>query len=319
VKYLICYIIFPLVLLATSANAYNNSDYSPIRADDTSYIAAQTNTKDNRPFNFAVNGDYIFKTNIKREHHNHLDWDHRKFQYAEVFADAGMIFYYNECKKEGLGLTLEYSLVDFDFKTNPFFKQQYFHTGTLSLGGFTERFKRWTIKAQAAANVDTHTWNFNEYLTLDFLLWGRYQLCKNIGFHTGFLIATGMKIDRVYPIVGIDWQATKKLKINLVYPVDVSAVYQFNCNWSVSAAGRLIFSRHRASEHTWVPKSLFVYQTAGGELGLNYDSKKWINANIHAGYTFSGRVTLADRHYHHKEHFRVDPSAYVGGEVELKF
>lgn len=309
---------------AESYRYASESATSAEHADDRAYSAAEEVTPgsgDARPFNLSFSGDgMVAKTKLERNRHH--DWDntcHNRFQYAEAFAELGFIFYYDPCNTEGLSLTLDYSFVDFDWKTNPYFCQQYFHTATLALGGFSKRFNDWTWKAQAAVNVDAHTWNFNQYMTLDFILWGRYQYCNNIGIHMGVLVETGMKIDRVYPIVGADWQATKAFKLSLVYPVDVAATYQFNTNWSVQAAGRFFSSRHRTSQHAFVPKSVFAYRSAGGEFAINYDTNSWFFANIHAGYTFAGTITLGDQHYKHKQHYDVDPAPYVGGELAFKF
>lgn len=323
VKHLIRYVISSLVLAGMTSQINAVDTTSGEHADDRAYSAAEDlsppKSNGSRPFSFEITGDAFAKTKLKRRHNHNNNHQHNRFQYAEAFAELGMIYYYNPCHKEALSATVDYSFVDFDWKTNPYFGQQYFHTASLALGGYTERFANWIIKGQAAMNIDANTWNFNQYMTLDFILWGRYQYCRNIGLNIGVLVETGMKIDRVYPIVGVDWQVTRKFKLNLVYPVDLTAIYQFNCNWNVAAAGRLITSRHRASKDMDVHKSLFVYRTAGVEAAVNYDNLKWVNANIHIGYSLGGRLTIANQHYKAKQHYNVDSTGYIGGELAFKF
>lgn len=313
------------IALSYFSNSYasvSNNGFSRdvLQTDDTAYIAAEANASGDKPFSLSLSGDWISKTKTQRNHH-HDDYfcSERHFEYWEAFADASMVFYYDKCHKEGLSATIEYSSVDFNLSHNIFFEQKHFQTASLSIGGSTKRFPNWEIKGQAAMNIDAQTWNFNQYLTLDFVLWGRYQLTRSIGVHTGLLVETGMKIDHVYPIVGLDWSVTKNFKLNLVYPVDVSAVYQFAKDWSIAAAGRLFSVRHRASEEDWIPKSLFYFRSAGGELSLTYNNHCWAIASIHAGYTYGGKITLANRHYKHKQHFDVDSSGYAGGELTFSF
>lgn len=134
-----------------------------------------------------------------------------------------------------------------------------------------------------------------------------------------------MKIDRIFPIIGLDWKINEKWQLNLVYPLNISVVYQINECWSAALAGRLFNLRYRFGSHECIEyhkhhfkKGLFQYRNNGAELAINYEKKNY-SFNAHAGMTFGGQFILSNKHNKHKSHFDIDPAGYVGGEAVVKF
>lgn len=245
--------------------------------------------------------------------HNHL-----QFGVAEVEVSA--IFYHNACYEEGASIGISYCFERIDWRRNHLFDQKDFDEACLTVAFSSKRICDWLWQAQLTANFDNlKCWTFNDYMNYDMLLWGRYTFNRCLGIHIGFIALTGMKIDRVYPIIGVDWQWNDRWKLNLVFPVNVSLVYNFNKAWSATLGGRLFFERHRLDSDEVLSKGLIVYSTAGAEFGINYSFKEWIYANIHAGYDFGGRFKTANRNYDFKHHYVLEGAPYAGAELDFSF
>jgi len=296
------------------------SSSSTIQADvETEDVGPQntpvaSNTADGGPFTAHVYGDWIGASKVRR------CGGRGNVHFATGEAELSFIFYYNECHQEGLNLTLSYQNTYLNWKNNPFFGQTDYNTVSVVLGGFSKRACDWLWQAQAAANFDNvEHWDWDDYMNYDLLLWGRYDWSDTIGLHIGVLAQTGMKIDRVYPIVGIDWRYSQQMKLSLVFPVNISATYNFTPCWSIALAGRFFDQRHRVGKNATLSKGLWSYRTAGGELALNYAAGKWLEANIHGGYSMGGRIKIADRGYHNRKRYRFDGAPYAGADISMKF
>ncbi len=240
-------------------------------------------------------------------------------RYSEAEAEVGAIFYHNACYQEGAKAKIGYTYTVFDWKQNPFFHQDHFNMASIELGFATKRVTDWLWQANISMNVDTDHFQINKYANYDFLLWGRYDWNCAIGFHTGFLAYTGMKVDRVWPIIGFDWCINRKWKLNAIFPMNMSLVYKVTPAFSASLAGRLFYNRYRAGSHEPVPQAIFEYQNRGLELGLSYECASWLSANAHLGYTFGGQTTFSNKNRHHRQHLDIDGACYFGGNVSVKF
>lgn len=270
---------------------------------------------DRGPLTFFVEGDYYGKSKFDEK-----NWSKRtKIQYAIVDAEAALVFYYNPCYKEGLVLNAGYVWDRIDWKPNPYFRENTFNTFVTAISAFSERATDWTWKSQVRMNLQLDHFNWNHNLTLDLVLWGRYQTTETIGLNFGFLAYTGMKIDRIIPILGFDWQPNEKWKINAIFPIDISATYKFDDRWSVEINSRFLEIRHRFSKHDPVPHGLIEYRNAGFELGLNYDIGQTLQTNIHAGYLIGGLVNISNKHNNHNKRFNFDSAPYAGGEISVNF
>lgn len=282
---------------------YSQSHIIPPQAED-----------DRGPFTVEISYDAIGKSHFTRH-----SIKHQKIGWSEGEAEIDMVFYYDKCRNEGLVAGFSYNWAHLDWGQNPSFHQETFKTLTLSLSAFSERICGWLWKAQVNGNIDADHMNFNEYLDWDLLLWGRYNYCDELGFNVGFVAQTGMKIDHVYPILGIDWQYNDDWKINAVFPVNISAIYTIDCNWSIDIAARFFDSRYRTGDHAALEKALLHYRNWGAEVGLNYALKSWLTANVHVGHTFGGKLRISNQHNKHPHHFKFEGAGYAGGELQLHF
>lgn len=268
------------------------------------------------PFTVEISGDWIGPAKFDR----HNFGDRAKLKFATAQIDLNMVYYYNPCLQEGTTIGLSYTRTRLDWRLNPFFTQKDYDMISLNFGGFTQRFNDWTWRGQVTVNFDNiEHWNMHDYMTYDLLLWGRYSFRPDIGVHLGFLALTGMKIDRVYPIVGFDWTYNRNWKMSLVFPMDISVTYTVNDCWSVLAAARFFNQRHRVKKDQFFSEGVWFYSSSGAELAVKYKPTKRITANIHAGINFGGHLKVANRHYREGHRFSFGDAPYGGAEFEINF
>lgn len=265
------------------------------------------------PFNLSVRFDGVQSTEIKKGYFKKDD-----VRFAEGEVELGMVFYYDKDYKEGAQAAVSYTSTLLEWKNNPWFEQDRFNTFTLSLAAFTERLHKWFWRAQLNINIDANNCNIGDYGFYDLLLWGRYEFCKNVGVHLGFIAQTGMRMDRVYPIFGFDWKISNNWKLSLVFPVNMALEYTLNSCWSVALAARTFDFRHRVGKHQCHARWLVRYQNTGAELAVNYKNSR-LSANIHAGYALGGKVTISTPTNNHPRHYRLEAAPYAGAEVIVNF
>lgn len=274
-------------------------------------------SEDQCPFSLSVDFNATGKAKFEHDHCRHL----KDVQFAIASIDGSMVFYYNSCCKEGLLATASYTYTRIKWE-NPFFEQNHFDTVSLGIGGFTERAENWLWQAQVLLNADVDYFQASQNLYWNLVLSGRYAYNECLGLSFGFIAFTGMKIDRIWPILGIDWQINESWKLNLIYPLNVSLVYAWNSNWSLAVAGRAFDERHRvgkAKRERW-ERGLLEYRATGVEGSIRYKScnGRW-QAELHAGEILGGRVKVSNRHHRHIHRFNFKTAPYVGGEVAAKF
>ncbi len=266
------------------------------------------------PFHVEMHADYVSKAKVKDSEKFH------KLTFGSAQIEAGAIYYYDPCYEEGANVTVFYENTLLDWDSNPNFKQEDYSAAGFTLGGFSKRLPDWTWKGQLVVNFDNlKHWTFSDYMYYNMLLWGRYEVCDNVGLHIGFLGETGMKIDRVYPVIGFDWTYNCHWKINAIFPVNMSVVYTLNPTWSFALAGRVFDERSRVGKHEHLSEGLWHYQQSGAELAVFFTPTKKISANLHVGTTFAGHLKIADKHYHHGSRVHLEGSPYAGGELDIKF
>lgn len=302
------------LLLALSASStlvladYNQIEYSDLQISEAEQQGA------GGPWTIDVNYDYIGKSKF-----NKRGYKHQKIWFSGLDIDASMVFYYEPEYKEAANFEFGFNRTIIDWKENPYFTQTRFDTVNLSFGAITERLCNWLWKAKLTMNIDTQHKDLGLYSTYDALAWGRYHYSDDIGVHMGILILTGMKIDHVYPILGFDWEIDDRWTLNAVFPVDMSLVYAYDCNWSFETAIRAFQVRYRVGEHQPLPKAVTLYQSVGIELGVNYEVKDQIQFNFHVGSTFGGKLKVANKNNNQPHHFKFEPAPYAGVDMEWHF
>lgn len=272
------------------------------------------------PFKLILSSDRTGASKLTKKH-NDEDFENTELKYGQANATLEATFYYDPCRVEGAIATAGYSHTLFDWNANPYFEQQNFNTLTLGIDGFSGRCNGWFWQARLAANFDLDHFNFNYYTTFDGLLWGRYSSpqCQDWGFHFGIIGQTGMHVDRVYPILGADWQYSPKLKLNLIFPLNVSAIYKFDCNWSAGVGGRFFDTRHRTGNDEPKPMAIICYRAIGAEALINYSNCDWMDANIHAGYIVTGKLKVSNKHQEHGKWFEIGYAPYIGAQADFKY
>ena len=249
----------------------------------------------------------------KERRHQHLKYRIGKINFGSVLC-------YNPKCKEGLAAMCSYTSERLDWNNNPNFSKKNFNTLSLSLSAFSMRLCDWNWKANVTFNQNTdHLTDWERYSTWDLLLWGRHDWKKNVGLHMGFYAITGMHLDRVYPIFGFDWHCYNNIKVNLVFPVDMSVIWEYSKCLSISGSVHFFESRQRVGKHEPLSMAIWNFKTWGTELGLNYYLTEIFQANIHAGYAFGGKVKVANRNYDNPHHFKFKSAPYVGGELKISY
>jgi len=267
------------------------------------------------PYYFEVFGDYVNRAKVRDcPYYGHV-------QYSTTYANLNRVVYYNPCYEEGFGVGLSYQWNHLKLEHNPFFSQQNINTVSLSLSAFTKRACNWKWDMQLTLNFDNvEYWNYKQYMNYDLVVWGRYTLYENVGVHLGLIGQTGMKMDRAYPIFGFDWKINENWVLNLVFPLNIAAIYNINPQWSVSLAGRFFDQRHRVNKNDALSRALWRYQASGAELAINYSPDKWISANIHAGSTLGGLLKIANQHYDGPRlRLKLNPAPYAGAQIIMTF
>lgn len=289
---------------------------TPLRSEFEDDILSQEKmtTPSDKPIRLVGNFDNVAKTNIDKKH-----FTDQSVKFYSIAGEAGAIVCYSKVNREAFFVAGGYSTQKIEWKENPYFSQDIFDTASLALKFYSNRLADWIWQAQVAINGDIEHFDWGRYTNYDLTLWGRYKCSENLGFHAGFYMQTGMRLDRIYPIIGFDWTINKTWKLNAVFPMDISLEYTYDCNWTAAVAMRFFDVRHRTGENEPLPRALVSYRNNGTEASLTYTYESFIEANVHAGWTFAGKLRISDKHNHHPKHFKLDPAGYFGGEVIVKF
>lgn len=270
------------------------------------------------PISLSLGYDYISDSKFDKHGFNHSH-----IHYSNTYVEADYMWWVNPKCHEASSFLASFTHENIHWKQNPYFSQQRFNTLSLGIGASTRRFEDWCFEGMFKWNIDTNNFYFNQYSTFDLMLYGRRNFncfcIENIGFNIGFYAQTGMKMDRLYPILGFDWNYPEKWKFHLIFPIDMSVTYQMSKKWSVDLAIRSYESRHRVGRDEPIPLAVLAYRNHGIEAGINYYPLKCIEAGIHAGYMFGGTYKIANHNNRHPHHFDFEGAPYAGAEFFAKF
>lgn len=266
------------------------------------------------PFRAEFEFDAVAKT-----HFNKKGYGYDNISFGNYTGTFGMAFCYFAKHREAYAAAVAYTYTNICWEENPYFHQTDFQKATLALRLFSNRFCDWIWKGELAINFDTIHTNYNFYMDYDLTLWGRYDYRDNIGLNLGLIIQTGMKMDLVYPIIGVDWEINDTWTLNGIFPVNLSLQYTINSNWTGAAAIRFFDVRYRVAPHEPEPMALVSYRNTGFEFALLYECDPTIEANLHIGSTAGGMLRISNKNNKHPHHFKMDPALYGGGQIIWSF
>ncbi|HRD55626.1 MAG TPA: DUF6268 family outer membrane beta-barrel protein [Parachlamydiaceae bacterium] len=265
-------------------------------------------------FGIETSSDYISKSKFKKKGHRN-----QEISFCGFDVDGSMVFYYEKKYAEAANIEIGYNRTNIHWKQNSYFSQNIFNTATVAINAQTSRMCNWNWKGKLAWNMDVDHFSVEEYSTYDCFIWGRNNYNDNVGLHIGIIALTGMKIDHVYPIVGFDWILSHKWKLNAVFPVDMALIYVADPNWSFNLRFRAFQTRNRIGKHEELSKALVQYFNTGLELGCDYAVGDSIQANVHIGETFGGRLRISNKHNKHPRRLKFKPAPYIGAEVMVRY
>lgn len=303
-----------LAFIATTAVLRADFNDDVFSANDTSTFDLRPGAEESQgPFTVRASFDAIGKAHFNKRHYRN-----QELQFSEYDVDTSWIFYYNPCRKEGLGLEIGYSHYNLNWGQNPYFDAEEFNMVSVGASFFTARAWRWEWKGFAKMNFNPDHDNLQNYMTWDLMVWGRFELATDWGMHTGILALTGMKIDRVYPIIGFDWTPNEYWKISAVFPTNVSIIYSPNCYWAFALQSRFWDVRQRVGKDENLSKAIWEYRNVGAELALTYRNLGW-TLNVHAGYTTGGELKIYNHNKAHSHKMDFEAAPYAGAEVAYNF
>lgn len=220
--------------------------------------------------------------------------------------------------RNAISIGAAYGNTGIDWRENPDFTRDTFQTASATLGGYSKQFNRWLWRANFTARFSLDE-RVPTYVLYTSALWGRYDLTCRFGTHVGYFFETGLRKDKVWPILGFDYEYSDCLRFYAVYPFEASVHYDFCWPWAIELSSRFFRYRDRVGPEEAVPRGLVEYRNTGAEFRLVYETAPAIKANIHIGYTFGGELRVSDRKDNNAVHYKFEGAPYVGGEFSVKF
>lgn len=265
-------------------------------------------------WDLSASGDVIENSNITT---GGYQGQHIRFALAETSLSYNKLL---GCDRDmGIFFGIGYSNNLIRWKQNPNFNQEYFNNLNVDIGGFSTHFPCWLWKWDLGAAFDLDHMKVAQYTLYSGTLWGRYELYDNVGLHMGAIVTTGLHKNKAWPIIGLDYTWRKCLKLSLVYPVDMSAMYNIADCWALGVAQRFFWTRHRVGLHEPVPRALVEYRNSGTEGRLTYKCDPGIYASVHAGYAYGNDLIITNQLAKDGTHYKFDGAAYYGVDVTVKF
>jgi len=273
----------------------SGKDYSPLKIEGT--------------FDYINDADFKDSA-ISTQHMN----------YAQ--SSAEVTYTQPLCEEFGLLISGGFKSTHIDWAMNPSFKEKDFYYYNVGLGAYTLAVADWTwiLKGRVHADVEVA---HSDYMLFEGLLWGKHKYyCHcfcDMNLHFGLIGDSGQEKTLILPIIGVDFLATKCLKVGMVFPMDLSISYLFNDCFSVSSAVRFFYRRHRLDNDEPEPRGVIQYRNMGVEAGLTYKHPCGFYANAHAGWTLEGDLKIANKDGHNSSHYKTEGAVYIGGEVAYEF
>jgi hypothetical protein len=242
---------------------------------------------------------------------------HFLFSLAEIDLTYTRLF---GCDQDGgLFIGLGYINNVIRWKQNPNFDQRSFNNIAFNIGGFSAHFPGWLWKTDIGFTFDLDACKVAKYTLYSLMIWGRYTLYPELGVHMGMIVVTGLDKNKAWPIIGIDYLWRDWIKINLVYPVDISLLLLFSEGWSAGIAQRFFWTRHRVGANEPVPESLVEYRNTGTEARITYTCAPMASISLHGGWAYGQDLIITDRLGNNGTHYKFKGAPYVGGDILIRF
>jgi hypothetical protein len=220
--------------------------------------------------------------------------------------------------ESGIVLNVGHTSTQIDWDENPSFSEKNYSYLNLEIGGYSLKIPNWLWRGAVGTDVDAEELSFNRYALYKGTMWGRYDFSDMLGIHIGFTGTSGLRRDKVYPILGLDYAPSSKWKLNFIFPVDISANYAIDDNWSVAGTARTFRVRHRLSQKEATSRGIFDYRSFGGDLSLNYLIGSFL-AKAYVGTTYSGDLKVADSKARNAVFYKFNGSIYLGSNLTYQF
>lgn len=278
-------------------------------------LFSEQETKKENPFSLYLTSHVVDRAKFQKPH----SWQDHHVRFSE---SKGLVQYTHKIDPyNGLKFGVGYAYTQFGWNKRPRVKEKRFENVLFSLGGYTAAQEKWLFDGDLFMQINQNHFALSRYSFFGGFLHGKYEWRSNVNFHTGICGTAGMRYTYILPIFGFDYQATKQLKLNAIFPTNISAVYSFNQHFSVDLSMRYLLTRQRLGTHEphELKRGYIAYRTAGIELGTSYHIAEKLFANIHIGESLGGAMRVSHRNDKHRRHYRFKPAPYIGATAYLSF
>lgn len=263
---------------------------------------------------FSVSGEYL---PVSQTHFRTPGFEDKTLTYRQWTTAFAATYPFNEIS--GLIFGAGWVGTEVNMEDNPDFDETIFNYVNLSFGGFTRAFPDWTWTATIALFLDTEVFSFIDYALYQGVLWGRYTLCPTLELDFGFIIEAGLKKDKIWPILGFVYMPYPNLRLNAIYPINISLEYDFWSYWKAAGSIRFLRNRHRVEKEEPNSQCIFEYRDTGAEFDLTCAPFEWFFIKGFAGSTFKGDLKITDRNDNDATHFKFRGSFYWGVSAVLSY
>lgn len=269
-----------------------------------------------RPKNFFIftsEGFWVFKSKITSP----ALFDQQEIGQRAVTTS----FSWNHMVKKHTGLRLEIGqeYFDVDWKDSFELKRQNYNAYLTNIGVFSDFWENWWIFTSAGVVTDPESWSLSTYAQYRFVLYTRYNYRERFRVHLGALGYYGMKYNRIIPIVGIDFSHFKHLTINLVFPNDISLVWEMAPSLSLIARYRFMLFTRRLDTEELRPKGGLKFSATGAEIGVRGTLKEIISVQGFIGRAFNKQMRFEDNNGKNRTYYDQASSFYAGGGLFFVF
>jgi hypothetical protein len=272
----------------------------------------------------AENNDALLpQVKVEFNHIQSSRFKHHRHRDRLSFANASVMATYTQQLNQmsGLQYGLGYDNTRYNFHKKPHIIQKSFDNLLLNLGGYMLSSENLLWNADVLAHINTEHLNPIHYTLYEGLFQGIYSWKEKTKLIFGAYAAGGMNYFSVLPVVGINYDATKRLTFSAGFPLNVQANFAITENVSLNGTIKQFFSRQKLgiNEPSRHRKGIIGYTNTGAEVGIAFNIAKKISANIHVGEAFGSHVSISKRNGHRTQHLKQESSPYFGFAATILF